>query len=113
MASPSSSRPASAWASRQPHSRRRPDDLVAPSRILIVADEAQVGRWLQHRIDTLSLAGRIELEDCATFAQRLAGAGLAGIDLLVGALDFSASAAPSTQAFLDQALGVPGAPPLV
>jgi DNA-binding NarL/FixJ family response regulator len=86
---------------------------VAPSRILIVADEAQVGRWLQHRIDTLSLAGRIELEDPPAFAQRLAGTGLAGIDLLVGALDFSAAAAASTYAFLDQALGTPGAPPLV
>lgn len=87
--------------------------MVAPSRILIVADDPQVGRWLQHRIDTLSLAGRIELEDRATFAQRLAGTTLAGVDLLVGALDFSPAAAPGTFEFMDHALGAAGAPPLV
>jgi eukaryotic-like serine/threonine-protein kinase len=86
---------------------------LASSRILIVADDPQVGRWLQHRIDTLSLAGRIELADRTTFEQRLAGTTLAGVDLLVGALDFSPAAAAATYEFIDHALGAAGAPPLV
>jgi DNA-binding NarL/FixJ family response regulator len=86
---------------------------VAPSRILIVADDGQVGRWLQHRIDTLGLAGRIELADRAAFAGHPAGAALAGVDLVVGALDFSPATAAASFEWIEQVLGATAAPPLV
>ncbi|MEJ0099782.1 MAG: protein kinase [Pseudomonadota bacterium] len=86
---------------------------MAPStRILIVAEDGQVGRWLQHRIDTLGLAGRIDLEDTAAFERRLAAAGALPFDLLVAALDFARDSA-TTLGWIDRATATADMPPLV
>lgn len=81
-------------------------------RILIVADDVQVGRWLQHRIDTLGIGGKIDVEDTAAFERRLATGG-ASQDVLVAALDFSPACYASSFEWLDRALAPPTTPPLI
>jgi FixJ family two-component response regulator/predicted Ser/Thr protein kinase len=82
-------------------------------RLLVVADDGQVGRWLQHRIEALGAGHQTELEDVSAFDRRLATTSGAGIDVLVAVLDFS----PDTQAasfdWMDRVLGVPDMAPLV
>ncbi len=82
-------------------------------RILIVADDGQVGRWLQHRIDTLGLGGTIEVEDTAAFERRLATPDAVSHDVLVAALDFSPACYATAFEWIDRALAPPGAAPLV
>jgi len=87
---------------------------MAPStRILVVADDGQVGRWLQHLIDAMGFAGRVDVEDTAAFEQRAATAVSSGCDLLIAALDFSTAMAPASYDWIDRTLAPPGAPPLV
>jgi eukaryotic-like serine/threonine-protein kinase len=81
-------------------------------RILIVAEDGQVGRWLQHRIDTLGLGGKIEVEDTAAFERRLATGG-ASHDMVVAALDFAPACYAASFEWLDRALASPAAPPLI
>ncbi len=87
--------------------------MARRKRILVVADEPQVGRWLQHRIDALNIAGRIVVEDRAAFEQRLSAAIGTSFDLLIGVLDFSPDATAAAYAWLDRAVAAPDAPPLV
>jgi DNA-binding NarL/FixJ family response regulator len=107
MASQSNNAHAYAWAS---HCKR---DAVAPTRILIIADDDQIGRWLQHRIDTLGIGGRIDLANRAGFEQQLAATDAGAVDVLVAALDFSPQAAAASFEWIDRALAPAGAPPLV
>src|SRR5690242_15185640 len=87
---------------------------MAPStRILVVADDGQVGRWLQHLIDAMGFAGRVEVEDTAAFERRAAAAISSTCDLLLAALDFSPAMAPASYDWIDRTLAPPGAPPLV
>jgi predicted Ser/Thr protein kinase/FixJ family two-component response regulator len=82
-------------------------------RLLVVADDAQVGRWLQHRVESLGASHQTELDDASAFERRLATTSAAGIDVLMALLDFS----PDTQAasfdWMDRVLGIPDMPPLV
>jgi hypothetical protein len=64
--------------------------MESGARVLIVADDAPVGRWLQHRIDALGLARSIEVEDGAAFDSRPRGSLSTSFDVLVAALDFAA-----------------------
>jgi FixJ family two-component response regulator/predicted Ser/Thr protein kinase len=82
-------------------------------RLLVVADDAQVGRWLQHRVESLGASHQTELDDASAFERRLATTSAAGIDVLMALLDFS----PDTQAtsfdWIDRVLEIPDMPPLV
>lgn len=86
--------------------------MEAGARILVVADDAPVGRWLQHRIDALGLGHRIDVEDGATFDSRPQGSLATSFDVLVAALDFAPAAAAATYARIGRAAGT-GAPPLL
>ncbi len=87
--------------------------MARPLRLLVVADDAQVGRWLLHRIESLAGNHQAELDDAAAFERRLATTSAAGIDVLMSVLDFS----PDTQAasfdWMDRVLDIPDMPPLV
>jgi ActR/RegA family two-component response regulator/predicted Ser/Thr protein kinase len=87
--------------------------VARPLRVLVVGDDAQVGRWLQHRIESLGDSHQTELDDAAAFERRLATTSAAGIDVLMGVLDF----APETQAasfdWIDRVLDIPDMPSLV
>jgi FixJ family two-component response regulator/predicted Ser/Thr protein kinase len=87
--------------------------VARPLRLLVVADDAQVGRWLLHRIESLDGNHQAELDDAAAFERRLATTSAAGIDVLMPVLDFS----PDTQAasfdWMDRVLDIPDMPPLV
>ncbi|HWL63262.1 MAG TPA: protein kinase [Steroidobacteraceae bacterium] len=87
--------------------------MSRPLRLLVVADDAQVGRWLLHRIESLAGNHQAELDDASAFERRLATTSAAGIDVLVPVLDFS----PDTQAasfdWMDRVLDIPDMPPLV
>ncbi len=93
--------------------RKTRSRLTVPtcSRILVVSDDSQVGRWLQHRVDTLEGEHQVEVDDSAAFARRLATTGAAQFDVLLAVLDFTAAAAAFT--WIEQALGNPDLPPLV
>jgi eukaryotic-like serine/threonine-protein kinase len=82
-------------------------------RILVVADDSQVGRWLGHRIDTVEGAHQVEVDDGAGFERRIATHGAAQFDVLLAVLDFSATAAVPAFGVLDQLLGIPDLPPIV
>jgi eukaryotic-like serine/threonine-protein kinase len=81
-------------------------------RILIVADDGQVGRWLQHRIDTLGLGSKIDVEDTGAFERRMATGGVSH-DLLVASLDLSPSRHASAFEWMERALAPTSAPPLI
>jgi len=87
---------------------------MAPAkRILIVADDGKVGRWLQHRLDAASLAGHIDVQDRAAFERRPAATRGRACDVLMGVLDFAPDAAPAAFDWIDRAVATPGAPPLI
>ncbi len=82
-------------------------------RLLVVADDGQTGRWLQHRIEALDAGHQAELDDPAAFERRLATTGTAGIDVLVAPLDFSADSREASLAWIERTLGIPDMAPLV
>jgi predicted Ser/Thr protein kinase/ActR/RegA family two-component response regulator len=84
-----------------------------PLRLLVIADDVQLGRWLQHRIESLGTSHQTELEDASAFERRLATTSAAGIDVLMAVLDFSPDTQAATFDWIDRVLGIPGMPPLV
>ncbi len=81
--------------------------------ILVVADDSQVGRWLQHRIEALRQDTRIVVEASAGFEHRLATTGTAEFSLLIAVLDFSTGASAAAMEWVEHVQGIPGSPPLV
>jgi predicted Ser/Thr protein kinase/FixJ family two-component response regulator len=84
-----------------------------PLRLLVIADDGQLGRWLQHRIESLGANHQTELEDANAFERRLATTCAAGIDVLMAVLDFSPDTQGASFEWIDRVLGIPGMPPLV
>lgn len=82
-------------------------------RILVVSDDAQVGRWLQHRIEALRDDCALTLESYEAFERRLATSGPDEFDSLFAVLGFDADEAAASFAWLDRIKGVPGSPQLV
>jgi len=82
-------------------------------RVLVVSGDSQVGRWLQHRIDTLEGSYAVELDDFAAFDRRLATAGMTGISALVCVLDFAPDAAADAFEQIEHVLGMPDMAPLI
>jgi len=82
-------------------------------RILAVSDDAQVGRWLQHRIEALRDDCALTLESYDAFERRLATSGAGEFDALFAVLDFDAEETAASFAWLDRIKGVPGSPHLV
>ena len=87
--------------------------MVRSLRILVVSDDAQVGRWLQHRIETLRDDCTLTLETYETFERRLATGGTDEFDLLFAVLDFEPGEAAASFAWLDRIKGVPSSAHLV
>jgi DNA-binding response OmpR family regulator len=86
--------------------------MESGARVLIVADDAPVGRWLQHRIDALGLARSIEVEDGAAFDSRPRGSLSTSFDVLVAALDFAAPVTAAAHDWISRA-ACAGAPPVL
>jgi serine/threonine protein kinase len=82
-------------------------------RILAIADDAQVGRWLQHRIEALREDCELSLESFEAFERRLATSGSEEFDSLFAVLSFSHEDAAASLAWLERIKGVPGSPQLV
>lgn len=82
-------------------------------RLLVVAEDGQVGRWLQHRIEALEAGHSAELDDNAAFERRLAASSLNDIDVLVALLDFAPAIQPAAFDWIERVLGIPDMPPLV
>jgi predicted Ser/Thr protein kinase/DNA-binding response OmpR family regulator len=83
-----------------------------PLRIVVVSEESQVGRWLQHRIESLEAGHQAELDDFAAFERRLATSA-AGIDVLTAVLDFVPDLAGASLDWIERMLGMPDMPPLL
>jgi ActR/RegA family two-component response regulator/predicted Ser/Thr protein kinase len=79
-------------------------------RILAVADDAQVGRWLQHRAGTLRDACDVELDTLESFDLRLATTGTRDFHVLLAVLRFDAATAAQSLAWLERTLGIPDMP---
>lgn len=87
--------------------------MARRARILVVADDSQVGRWLQHRLETLGEDHHVELDDGAAFTHRIATSGAGLFHVLFLALDFNAGGGrDAALELLDHMLGMPGLPPL-
>ena len=82
-------------------------------RLLVVADDGQTGRWLQHRIESLDAGHQAEFDDPVAFERRLATTSSAGIDVLVAALDFSPDSRAASLGWIERVLGIPDMPPLL
>ena len=82
-------------------------------RILVVAADSQVGRWLQHRIEALRNDCHIELDSMAAFERRLATDGTGEFGLLFAVLDFSNTAEQPALAWLERVMGIPDTPPVI
>jgi DNA-binding response OmpR family regulator len=82
-------------------------------RILVVSDEAQVGRWLQHRIESLRDDCALSLESYEAFERRLATSNCEDFDAVFAVLSFEPDATAASFAWLDRIKGVPGSRPLV
>ena len=87
--------------------------MLRSLRILAIADDAQVGRWLQHRIEALREDCSLTLESYEAFERRLATSGPEEFDALFAVLDFADDEAAASLAWLERIKGVPGSPPLV
>lgn len=87
--------------------------ISRPLRLLVVADDGQVGRWLQHRIESLDAGHEAELEDNAAFERRLATTATAGIDVLMTVLDFAPDLNAASLDWIERMLGIPDMPPLL
>jgi predicted Ser/Thr protein kinase/ActR/RegA family two-component response regulator len=84
-----------------------------PLRLLVVADDGQVGRWLQHRIEALGAGHTAELEDVGAFDRRLATTSAAGVDVLMAVLDFAPDSQAASFDWIDRVIGIPDMAPLV
>ena len=82
-------------------------------RILVVSDDAQVGRWLQHRIEALREDCALTLESYEACERRLATSGTDDVDALFAVLGFARDETAASLAWLDRIKGVPGSPQLV
>jgi len=82
-------------------------------RILVVSDDAQVGRWLQHRIEALREDCALTLESYEAFERRLATTGTDELDALFAVLGFARDETAASLAWLDHIKGIPGSPQLV
>ena len=87
--------------------------MSRPLRILVVSDDAQVGRWLQHRVEALRDDCALMLESYEAFERRLATSGTDEFDALFAVLGFDDDETASSFAWLDRIKGVPGSPQLV
>ena len=84
-----------------------------PLRILVVSDDAQIGRWLQHRIEALREDCALALESYVAFERRLATSGTEEFDALFAVLGFDREDTAASLAWLDRIKGAPGSPQLV
>jgi eukaryotic-like serine/threonine-protein kinase len=82
-------------------------------RILVVSDDAQVGRWLQHRIEALRDDCALTIESYEAFERRLATSGTDEFDALFAVLGFEEEETAASLAWLDRIKGVPGSAQLV
>jgi len=87
--------------------------MSRPLRVLVVADDGPVGRWLQHRVESLGAGHETELEDLAAFDRRLATTFAAGMDVLMAVLDFAPDNQAASYAWLERVMDIPDLPPLV
>src|SRR5690606_15157141 len=87
--------------------------MSRPLRIVIVAEDGQMGRWLQHRIESLEAGHQTELEDSNAFERRLATTLAAGVDVLMTVLDFAPDTASASLEWIERVLGIPDMAPLV
>ena len=86
---------------------------MASTRILVVADDPDVGRWLQELLELQPQSSQIAVEDNAAFDQRPVSSTAGSFDLLVSVLDFSPESSEESLAWIERALAPPGAPPLL
>lgn len=84
-----------------------------PLRLLVVSDDGQVGRWLQHRIESLDAGHQAELEDNCAFERRLATTFAAGVDVLLAVLDFAPDTQGASLEWIERVLGIPDMPALL
>jgi eukaryotic-like serine/threonine-protein kinase len=82
-------------------------------RILVLSDDAQVGRWLQHRIEALRDDCALTIDSYEAFERRLATSGTDEFDTLFAVLGFEPEETAASFAWLDRIKGVPGSPQLV
>jgi eukaryotic-like serine/threonine-protein kinase len=82
-------------------------------RILVVLDDSQVGRWLQHRVEALRDDCALTLESYEAFERRLATSGTDEFDAVFAVLGFEPEAAAASFAWLDRIKGAPESPQLV
>jgi len=82
-------------------------------RILAVSDDAQVGRWLQHRIEALRDDCALTIESYEAFERRLATSGTEEYDALFAVLGFEEDETAASFAWLDRIKGAPGSTQLV
>jgi DNA-binding NarL/FixJ family response regulator len=82
-------------------------------RILVVSEDAQVGRGLQHRIEALREDCALTLESYEAFERRLATCGTDEMDALFAVLGFARDETAASLAWLDRIKGIPGSPQLV
>jgi eukaryotic-like serine/threonine-protein kinase len=82
-------------------------------RILVVAEDNQVGRWLQLRVEASRDDCGIDIDTPVEFERRLATTGTRDFAILVAALDFSPATAAPAFAWLDHVQGIPDTPPLI
>lgn len=83
------------------------------TRILVVAEDNQVGRWLQLRVEASRDACSIVVDSPADFEHRLATTGTRDFNILIAALDFSTATAMPALAWLDHVQSIPDTPPLI
>jgi eukaryotic-like serine/threonine-protein kinase len=82
-------------------------------RILVVSDDAQVGRWLQHRVEALRDDCALTIESYEALERRLAAGGTDDFDALFAVLGFGPEDTAASFAWLDRIKGAPGSPQLV
>jgi len=87
--------------------------VVPQTRILVVAEDSQVSRWLQHRLETLGQVGRIELDSIQGFDRRIVDSSASSFDLVFAVLDFAPDSTTTAFDWIDKALAPPDSPPLV
>jgi eukaryotic-like serine/threonine-protein kinase len=87
--------------------------VIRTLRILVVSDDSQVGRWLQHRVETLRADCALTPESYEAFERRLASSGTDEFDAVFAVLDFDPEQSAASFAWLDRIKGVPGSTQLV
>lgn len=86
---------------------------MASIRILVVADDPGVGRWLRELLALQPQAIQIEVENHSAFDLRGVSSLARSCDVLVSVLDFSPESGDEALTWIDRALAPPGAPPLL